>query len=297
MTDFYTTSEVAALLRVKPRKIYDMVAEGALPVRKITGKLLFPRIEIEDWLGTRHEAAPPAPISQAEDAAEPPPIMAGGHDPLLEWALRESQSGIASFLDGALDGLSRAESGGCAFAGLHIPEPDGWNVDATREKFADKPWVLIEWAKRRRGLILRPGLTKKPETLRAARGLRFQARQNRSGSEKVLDQLLSAEKMTRADLHLLENVERSEFDLAAALAEGRADIGLGLEAAARHYRLDFVPLIDERFDLLVWRKAFFDPPFQKLLALGATERFAEKARALGGYDLSGRGAVHFNGAG
>lgn len=297
MTDFYTTSEVAALLRVKPRKIYDMVAEGALPVRKITGKLLFPRVEIEDWLGTRHDAPPPAPTSQAEDAAEPPPIMAGGHDPLLEWALRESQSGIASFLDGALDGLSRAESGGCAFAGLHIPEPDGWNVDVTREKFADKPWVLIEWAKRRRGLILRPGLTRKPETLRAARGLRFQARQNRSGSELVLDRLLSAEKMTRADLHLLENVERSEFDLAAALAEGRADIGLGLETAARHYRLDFVPLIDERFDLLVWRKAFFDPPFQKLLTLGATERFAEKARALGGYDLSGQGAVHFNGAG
>ena len=297
MTDFYTTSEVAALLRVKPRKIYDMVAEGALPVRKITGKLLFPRVEIEDWLGTRHEAVPLAPAASTEDAAEPPPIMAGGHDPLLEWALRESQSGIASFLDGALDGLSRAESGGCAFAGLHIPEPGGWNVDATREKFADKPWVLIEWAKRRRGLILRPGLTRKPETLRAARGLRFQARQNRSGSELVLDRLLSAEKMTRADLHLLENVERSEFDLAAALAEGRADIGLGLEAAARHYRLDFVPLIDERFDLLVWRKAFFDPPFQKLLTLGATERFAEKARALGGYDISGRGAVHFSGAG
>ena len=50
MTEFYTTGELAALLRVKQRKIYDLVAQGALPVRKVTGKLLFPRDEISLWL-------------------------------------------------------------------------------------------------------------------------------------------------------------------------------------------------------------------------------------------------------
>ena len=296
MTEFYTTSEVAALLRVKQRKIYDMVAEGALPVRKITGKLLFPRAEIENWLGAGASSqARPTPAAD-DDVAEPPLIAAGGHDPLLEWALRESQSGIAAFFDGALDGLRRAEDGGCAFAGLHIPEDNGWNVGSVEQKFARQPWVLVEWAKRRRGLILRPGLLKPPQNLRAARGLRFVARQSHAGSELVLDRLLAAEKMTRADLLFHDAVERSEFDLAAALAEGRADVGLGLEAAARQFRLDFVPLIDERFDLLVWRKAWFDPPFQKVLALCATEKFAERARSFGGYDLSGQGAVHFNGA-
>ena len=181
-------------------------------------------------------------------------------------------------------------------AGLHIPEEGGWNVKAVTEKFADTPWVLIEWAKRRRGLILRPGLNKKPETLKATRGLRFQARQSLAGSELVLERLLAAEKMTRADLHLIEAVERSETDLAMALADGRADVGLGIEAGARQFKLDFVPLVVERFDLLVWRKAFFDPPFQKLLALAHSEKFADKAKALGGYDLAGFGAVHFNGA-
>jgi excisionase family DNA binding protein len=249
MAEFYTTAEVAALLRVKQRKIYDMVAEGALPVRKITGKLLFPRAEIESWLGTPDGAGSAEAAPAVEGAPEVPLIAAGGHDPLLDWALRESQSGIASFFDGALDGLARAEKGECAVAGLHIPEDDGWNAGAVAARFGQKPWVLIEWAKRRRGLILRPGLLKQPHNLRAA-----------------------------------------------ALAEGRADIGLGLEAAARRLRLDFVPLIEERFDLLVWRKAYFDPPFQKLLALCTTKRFAEKAGSFGGYDWSRLGAVHFNGA-
>jgi excisionase family DNA binding protein len=293
MTEFYTTGEIAALLRVRPRKIYDMVAEGALPFRKVTGKLLFPRAEIEDWLGARSTAD--SQDAAARRDAEPPPIAAGGHDPLLEWALLESHSGIAGLFDGALDGLRRAGRGECAFAGLHIPESAGWNVGAVSAALADEPWVLIEWAKRRRGLILRPGLSKKPEHLRAARGLRFQVRQSESGSELVLDRLLAAERMTRDDLLMTTTVARSEYDLAAALADERADVGLGLEAAARRFGLDFAPLTEERFDLLVWRKAFFDPPFQKLLALCATESFAEKAKSFGGYDLSGRGAVHFNG--
>ncbi len=90
-------------------------------------------------------------------------------------------------------------------------------------------------------------------------------------------------------------MERTETDLAFALADGRADVGLGVEAAARQFRLDFVPLIVERFDLLVWRKAWFDPPCQRLAQFCRTEKFAAKAKAMGGYDLSGFGAVHFNG--
>jgi excisionase family DNA binding protein len=297
MSEFYTTSELAALLRVKPRKIYDLVAEEALPVRKVTGKLLFPRAEIATWLGTAAPVEAVPVVARDGVRSEPPPIAAGGHDPLLEWALRESESQIAGLFNGALDGLRRAGEGSSFLAGLHIPDADGWNVGAVAEKFGDAPWVLIEWAKRQRGLILRPGLAKPPHNLKAARGLRFQARQDDAGSEKVLDRLLAAEKMTRADLCRLETVERSETDLAMALADGRADVGLGIEAAARQFKLDFVPLIEERFDLLVWRKAFFDPSFQKLLALCRSEKFAAKAAALGGYDISDFGAVHFNGAG
>jgi putative molybdopterin biosynthesis protein len=90
MAEFYTTAEVAALLRVKQRKIYDMVAEGALPVRKITGKLLFPRAEIESWLGTPDGATAAEPAQSIEETPELPLIATGGHDPLLDWALRES---------------------------------------------------------------------------------------------------------------------------------------------------------------------------------------------------------------
>jgi len=293
MTNFLTTRELAALLRVKERKVYDLVAAGTLPVRRVTGKLLFPRDEIDVWLGAQSQSAAtenPPPIQR-----EPPLVITGGHDPLLEWALRESRSGIAAFLDGAIDGLNRAAAGECVVAGLHIPEDDGWNVATVARLFGEKPWALVECFKRTRGLIVRAGLTKSPTHLKEARGLRFQARQPEAGSELVLDRLLARENLRRADLHFVEGAERSETDLAQAIAAGRADVGLGIAAAARACNLEFVPLIEERFDLLIWRKAYFDPPMQKLLAFCASERFRQRAQAMGGYDVKGFGAVHFNG--
>jgi putative molybdopterin biosynthesis protein len=220
--------------------------------------------------------------------------MAGGHDPLLEWALREFHSGIAAFLNGALDGVARMSAGECVAAGLHIPErdSDGWNVAAVRESFGDKPVVLIEWAKRTRGLA-EPG--RSIDSLSAARRLRFQSRQPEAGSELVLTQLLSREGLKRSDLSCTDAVERSEMDLAMAIAAGKADVGLGIEAGARQFQLEFTPLIEERFDLLVWRQGYFDPPFQKLVVFCASGAFARRAKELGGYDIGGTGTVHFNG--
>lgn len=297
MSEFLTTRELAALLRVKERKVYDLVAAGTLPFRKVTGKLLFPRKDIETWLGTWLGGQADVAEGEAPMPAEAPRplVAAGGHDPLLEWALRESRSGIAAFFDGALDGVERAAAGGCIAAGLHIPDGDGWNVALVEARFGRAPWVLLEWARRARGLMSRPDLPRAPACLKDARGLRFQRRQPEAGSELVLDRLLKAEKMGRADLMAVDTIERSETDLALAIAAGRADVGLGIEAAARQFNLDFVPLVEERFDLLVWRKAYFDPPFQKLMAFCRTPALAARAQALGGYDLSGFGTVHFNG--
>lgn len=300
MSEFLTTKELAALLRVRERKVYDLVSTGGLPVRRVTGKLLFPRRDIEEWIaasaapGTGVREALPLPVS----AAITPPlplVMAGGHDPLLEWALRESRSGIAALLDGALDGLERAARGECIAVGLHVPEPGGWNTGAVAERFGSGPWVLLEWARRARGLVFRRDIGRRPQGLADLRGLRFQRRQAEAASELVLDRLLDAEGLTRADLTLAQGIERSETDLAHAIAGGRADVGLGIEAAARQHNLGFVPLTHERFDLLVRRKAYFDPPFQRLMDFCRQSAFAERAADLGGYDVSGFGTVHFNG--
>ncbi len=292
MTDFLTTREVAALLRLKERKVYDLVAEEALPFRRVTGKLLFPRDEIESWIAGTGVGA------QKHRAQEPPLIMAGGHDPLLEWALRDSRSGIAALLDGALDGLARMQDRACLAAGLHIPSAkmEDWNVAEVAKRLGDQPVVLIEWAKRRRGLMFASKPKRVINKLANIGKLRFQSRQPEAGSELVLTELLAKEGLSRANLNCVSGIERTETDLAMAIADGRADVGLGVEAAARQFNLEFFPMVEERFDLVVWRKAYFDPPFQKFLRFCESEPFRARARALGGYDCESMGSVRYNGA-
>ena len=286
-TELLTTREVAALLRIKERKVYDLVASGEIPHVRVTGKLLFPRASLDAWL-LRH--------SEAHAAASTwPEIVAGSHDPLLDWALRESGAGLASFLDGSLDGLERFARGDALAAGLHLVEGDGWNVDHVRRRLSGEPVVLLEWARREQGLILPPGNPAGIAGVRDVAGRRLIPRQREAGSFLLLQELLAAEGLSLDALDLVTPPARTHADVAIAVADGKAEVGLGLGAMARQFRLDFLPLVQERYDLLVWRRAYFEPPLQRFWAFCRTDTFAAKAEQLGGYDIGHLGRVHHNG--
>lgn len=290
LPEFLTTRELAALLRVKERKVYELAASGQLPCTRATGKLLFPREQVHAWL-RRHQEASPEPEPML------PNVMAGSHDPLLEWALRESRSGIAALLDGSLDGLARMAHGEAIAGGLHLPgdEADDWNVQHVHQQFPGEPMVLIEWAWREQGLIVAPGNPLGIAGIEDLRGRRFVPRQPEAGTFVLLERLLKAAQMGPEDLRLLEPSARTQTEVANTVADGRADAGLGLACVARQLKLGFVPVTRERFDLLVLRQAYFEPPFQRLLEFCRGEVFAAKATTLGGYDISGFGQVHYNG--
>ena len=276
--ELLTTSEVAAYLRLKERKIYDLVAEGQIPHLRVTGKLLFPRGRIEAWLA-RHGGETPLPN-----------LIAGSHDPLFDWALREAKTGLATFFDGSLDGLQRLSTGGAAAAGVHLPDPNVGDALA-RAGLHGRGVVVVEWARRTQGLILPPGNPKRIGGLGDLKGRRLVPRQPGAGARLLLDRLLA---QAEIDPVLLDPPARSEADVAGAVLNGDADAGLGLLAVARPLGLDFVPLKEERFDLVVLRHAYFEPPLQRLVAFCHERRFRRQAARLGGYDLSGLGTVHHN---
>ena len=287
--EFLTTREVAALLRVKERKVYDLAAAGEIPCRRVTGKLLFPKAEIEAWLSGGRPAL--------SKTARPPDVVSGSHDPLLDWALRESGSGLASFFDGSLDGLDRLAAGEAIACGLHVFEPDtgGWNRTHVSVRFAEAPVVLIEWAQRSRGLILAPKLKGKVLGVADLRGRRVALRQPKAGGQILFDHLLAQAGLGRTDIKTAGDAARTEADAAAAVASGQADAAPGLEAMARQFRLAFLPLVTERYDIAIDRRAFFEPRWQTLVAFCRGPAFATKAAELGGYDLAGHGRMHWNG--
>lgn len=289
------TQEVAAYLRLKTRRIYDLVRQRAIPHVRATGKLLFPREQIDAWLAAK--SAVPAAVAAAAKAL--PAIVAGSHDPLLEWAVRESGSGLAVLACGSRAGLARFVDGGALVAALHWRDDASgeYNVPLVREHLGGADVVLVEWARRAQGLLLAAGNPLKVRTLAdlAKRRARVVVRQPDAGSAQLFTQLLTDAGVPPASLRMVARPALAETDLAAAIREGKADAGVGIEAAARAHGLAFIPLATERLDLLMHRRDYFEPPVQALVAFARSPEMREHAAALGGYDVSGAGRVVFNG--
>lgn len=288
--EFLTTRELADLLRIKERKVYELAAADEVPCLRVTGKLLFPRGAIEAWLV--HHTSGGSETATMQRAQ----VFAGSHDPLLDWALHESGAGLASYFDGSLDGVERFANGQAIAAGMHVhdPETGQWNVPLVTHRFAHQPVVLVEFTWRERGLIVAPDQTDAPRDVAGLRGRRIVPRQAAAGSQGLLEHLLGQAGVARDEVDLIAPA-RTETDAALAVLEGKADAAFGLMGLARRHRLEFVPVIRERFDLLVDRRAWFEPPMQRFVAFCQSSTFRDKAAELHGYDVTGLGRVHFNG--
>jgi putative molybdopterin biosynthesis protein len=227
-----------------------------------------------------------------------PPIVAGSHDPLLEWAVRDSRCGLAVMACGSSAGLERLERGEATVAAMHwLDRATGdYNVPLVRERMGTADLVVIEWAKRAQGLLLAAGNPLRIKSLAdlVNKRARVASRQSGAGSHHLFLHLLERAKVDAGKLHWLSRPSLAETDLAAAIHDGRADAGVAIEAAARAQALAFIPLAVERFDLVLRRRDYFEPPAQTLLAFMRTKEFALQAKALGGYDIAASGRVVFN---
>lgn len=286
MSEFLTTREVAELLRIKERKVYDLASSGKIPCSKATGKLLFPKAEIEQWLSAHSSQGTP----------DRPAVLLGSHDPLLEWALRASGCGIASFFDGSLDGIERYSNGEGIATGLHIYEPSSkkWNTPIVSDKLASKNIAVMEWASRQRGFILSNDCSQNVQSIDDLQQLTIVPRQAGAGSQMLLENLMRDAQLDDSMLTLLEP-ERTESDAVLPILQGRAHATLGLATVAEQYSLKFAPIIEERYDLVVDRRYWFEPAWQTFLEFCHSEEFISKAVAFTGYNVSQLGTIHFNG--
>jgi putative molybdopterin biosynthesis protein len=291
LPEYLTTGEVAAYLRLKERKVYDLVRQGQMPCVRVTGKLLFPRQAIDLWLMNHLEG-------DERNASPVAPVLAGSHDPLLDWAVRESGSSLAQLCRGSMDGTRRLLEDRAMLAGLHVLDPGSgqYNQPHGLGLAGVRDLVLIHWAVRIQGLLLTPGNPKGIGALRdlAVPAIRIAFRQSGAGSDTLFRYLLQRDGLDPSKLELVSHASLTEDDLALSIRAGEADVGLAVEAAARRHALHFIPLHREQFDLAMRRRNYFEPPFQRLLEFARGPRLRDKAHSMCGYDVSRLGNVIYN---
>ncbi len=287
-----TTAEAAEYLRIKERKLYELVATDAIPCTKVTGKWLFPRADLDRWL-LAGMARPHGVIP-----AEPPPILGGSHDPLLQWALAESRAGLAILPEGSETGYRRFLAGEVIAAAIHFHKLDAPEDDANVDIVAREPTlydaVLIGFARREQGLVVASGNPLGLASLADAadRKARLASRPQGAGAQQLLEALLKKDDIPPRKLRSVL-VAPTGSDIAQAVRAGHADWGIATRTVAIAAGLDFVPLVNERFDLLMRQRDSYRTPLATFLDLLRSPIFAERARELGGLDVTAAGKIRW----
>jgi putative molybdopterin biosynthesis protein len=293
MPELLTTDEAAEYLRLSERKLYELVAERAVPCSKVTGRWLFPRAALDRWVS----AGLIAPAALAQVAA--PPIVGGSHDPLLEWALRESASGLASLPEGSEAGLQRLARGEVTAAAIHLHRLDGNDANANCDAVASASGlhdaVVIAFARREQGLVVAAGNPLQLSDIGsiAAKRARLALRPQGAGAQLLLLALLARAGLALDALAVVRPVCPTGADVAQAVRAGRADCGVATRAVAQAAGLDFVPLTWEHFDLVLRQRDYFLPGLQALFKFVRTAALRERAKELAGYDVGDAGNVRW----
>jgi excisionase family DNA binding protein len=296
---FLSTKDVARFLDVNEKMIYTLVSEKGLPATKITGKWLFPKHLVEQWLEA-HTINYPEPIEHL------PPyegllIIAGSNDPLLEKAIslfnQINPDHIAVFGNlGSMGGLRALRRDLCHIASSHLMQDneEEYNFEFARQEL-DRAPVMVNFCRREQGIIIQKNNPQKIMGVRdlAHPGIRIVNRSIGTGTRLLFDKELKKEGIKTDNIAGYDREVQRHIDVGLEVLAGQTDAGPGIRYVASLLDLDFIPLRWERYDLLIAKERFFDKGIQIFLGMLHEEAFRLTAQALPGYDLRDIGKVVF----
>lgn len=196
---------------------------------------------------------------------------------------------------GASEALASLSNGQCDIAGFHIPigRFEAMTVEHYGKWLDPAQHRLVRLATRRQGLMTQTGNPKKIYDVSdlARPDVRFVNRQAGSGTRFLLDQMLTSAGISSASVRGYEQCEFTHAAVAAFVASGMADAGMGVEPPARQFKLEFMPLLQERYVLLCRADYVEAPDFEQMIATLQTAEFQRSVDALPGYSTDKTGAI------
>ena len=236
------------------------------------------------------------PIADIENTI----LCTGSHDLAIgvledQLKLRHPEMKIAATNVGSLGGLLALQRGETHIAGTHLLDPDTgvYNIPDIQRTIPNVPVVLIHLAQREQGILVARG---NPKSIRGLKDfvradVRFVNRQSGSGTRVLLDFQLRKLGIDGTSIAGYEREEFTHMAVGVAIASGLADAGLAVRAAADALGLDFIPVADEQYDLLVSRPFFESARGAELIKILSAASFKQAVGALGGYDTAQTGMV------
>ena len=279
--------------------VYALVAEKGLPATKATGKWLFPRHLVEQWIENQT-------INYPETANPLPPyhgllIISGSNDILLDRAMslfnRIYPEHVAVFGNlGSLGGLRALRRNTCHIATSHLLQENEneYNFGYAREELGQIP-AVVNFCKREQGLLLPKGNPQKIQSIAdlGRPGIRIVNRSLGTGTRLLFDRELHKADIEGDRIEGYHKEVQRHIEVGLEVLSDRADTDPGIKSVAGLLDLDFISLRWERFDLLIFKDRFFEKGVQLFMGLLYEQAFRELVSDLAGYDLTYCGKMVF----
>ncbi len=295
---FLTTKEVADLIKVNEKMVYTLISNKGLPATKVTGKWLFPKRLVEEWLEMHIVGGP---MGGGAALGGNLLLIAGSDDPFFQktMALFHSKHPemVAFFANlGSMGGIKSLRRGNCHIGVCHLLQDDKreYNFDFAQQEL-DRTPVFVNFSRREQGLLVQRGNPKSIDTVAdlARSEVTMVNRPLGTGTRLLLDYELSRADISTELVKGYQNDVLRHIDAGLEVVAGRADAAPAIRAVAGMLDLDFLPLRWERFDLLISRERFFEQNIQKFISILHDKEFSGLADSFSGYDISLSGKMIF----
>ena len=300
-----STQEVADILHVSKSTIYDLIRKGEIHSYKIGRKVRFTQDDVDAYIArSRHEHST-APVQRIDTHStlltpketDVPDLIISGQDVVLDilanYLQQEGVNAGRTYLS-SFEGLLALYQEKIQAAACHLFDGKECNASFVRSLMPGVPAVLVNLSYRTQGFYVYKGNPRKIkdwEDLRRA-DISILNRRVGSSSRILLDTQLKALGIPAPQVRGYDRIMSSHLTMAAAIAEGGADLAIGTERVSRQIEdLDFIPLLEERFDLVLRKDSMENPAIIKLLEILSSPVFHREVASFSGNDYRDLGKI------
>ena len=301
----YTAEEIAKILRISRFTVYELIKRGELTAYKVGRKMRIDAADLSNYKkkvkGDQLFASSDASASSSQPFDSQSGLVICGQDAILDILTRHLEKKVRNvrFLRqfaGSIEGLISLYNRTVNLATAHLWDGDSgeFNVPYVRHYLPGMRVVVVNLAYRMEGFYVAPGNPKqiKEWSDLVRKDVRLVNRERGSGARVLLDENLRRRDIDSRNILGYDDEEMSHLAVASYVARGEADVGFGMEKAAMQVQnVEFIPMQNERYDMVFLRQDLEKPHFQAVLTILRSKAFQNEVSGMGGYDISKMGEV------
>ncbi len=301
----YTTEEVAKRLKVSKLTVYDLIKKGDLPSYRVGRQMRIDASDLERYITemkTGKIQADSSSIQVINQTNKSDSCIISGQDLSLDMLTKHLEShlkapNILRAYQGSLTSLIQMYQGKGDIVSLHLFDGDTgeYNIPYVKRILVGQPCIVINLLSRTSGFYVQKGNPKRVKTLHdlCDASIQFVNRERGSGIRVLVDEQLRINGISKKSIVGYDWEESNHIGVASQVANGKADVGIGAEKVAQIVNIDFVPLIQERYDLVILKTEENTALIETVKEVLQSPEFQNELRAIGGYNISKTGKIMY----